>query len=151
MIIYRGKKYKVVKAAGFRLGIGYLPSHKNNKDIDPGQARHLIVWCGPYFVTRSLPAPRGYVPRLEWDPDRLEELDKARADMTLEIARALRAKKRWQNHMNFGMHYGMGQANLDMMADFDAKTELHPDVRRRWQAESDAVKLREMEQNDGNS
>jgi len=62
--------------------------------------------------------------------------------------------------MNIGIHYGMRQANIDKQFqsnkqfiedETERTSHIHEDVRRRWQAESDAVKLREMEKNNGDS
>jgi hypothetical protein len=110
--IFEGKRLKLVHAPGFRLGIGYLPHYRSNKEIAPGRARQLILWAGPYFVTWSLPAPKNYVPQTLDDPERIEGLLQARRNLNDEIALAFRTKHR----------------------------------REQWQRESDAVKLRKMEE-----
>ena len=142
MIIYRGKRLKVTKAVGFRLGCAYLPNWKSNPDTD--QPISLMVWTGPYIFVWSI-KKRGWVPRALDDAERIEMLLKARRSMSDEIAQAYRVRHRRFQQAQRDL------ANEPWFHNYDQTTELHPDVRRRWQAESDAVKLREMEQNNGNS
>lgn len=49
---YRGKRLKIVRAAGFRLGIGYLPHWRTAPQTD--SPRELILWAGPWFFTWKL-------------------------------------------------------------------------------------------------
>lgn len=88
MIIYEGKHLKLVRTPGLRFGIGYLPHYKSNNEIRPAKARQLIVWCGPYFATWSLPAPRNYRPIALDNPGRVNRLLEARRDLTAEIEQA---------------------------------------------------------------
>lgn len=153
---YRGKHLRINKAKGFRLGFGYIPHYQSNLDISVDRAQSLMIWCGPYIIAWDY-SKRGYEPRMPWDPDRLDSLDQARADLTLEIARAMRAKRRWGKHLVMGQVYGMGaqkqfEANKKFIEDeIQRVNPVHEDVARRWQAESDAVKLREMEDAERNA
>ena len=110
--IFEGKRLKLVRTPGFRLGIGYLPHYRSNKEIAPKRARQVIIWAGPYFVTYSLPAPRNYVPQAPDDPERIEALLEAGRKLNAEISHAFLTKHR----------------------------------RAEWQRQSDAVKLRRMEE-----
>lgn len=106
MIIYEGKHLKLVRTPGLRFGVGYLPHYKSNNEINPGKARQLIVWCGPWFSTWSLPAPRNYRPIRPDDPKRLERLIQSRRDINDEIAIAYRYRYRRENRERIARERG---------------------------------------------
>jgi hypothetical protein len=130
MLIMKRGRLRVVKARGFRVGFGYLPHWRTNPDTE--RPRELIVWCGPYFATWSL-RKKGWAPRDIADPDRIEGLLQGRRDLNRQIHAAFRAKHHRQENYRL----------VDV--DFERIHGVHMDIRRQWQAESDAVRLREME------
>jgi hypothetical protein len=71
---YRSKHLKVVKARGFRLGIGYIPHWKSNPDTK--EPISFMVWVGPWIFNFHI-EKKGWEPRKWYALSRMIELERA--------------------------------------------------------------------------
>ena len=79
---YKGKRLKIIRAAGLRFGFGYIPHWLRNQDTD--RPREIMVWIGPWIFGWKI-EKKGRVPRHWADPSRHRELLKAYHDLGDEL------------------------------------------------------------------
>jgi len=83
-IKYKGKRFKIHPAKGFRLGIGYIPHYLSNQDTD--RPREIMLWLGPYILGWTI-QKKGRVPRKWYALSRMRELEQTGSDFLDEAHR----------------------------------------------------------------